>query len=680
MGISIKDYINGAGFDFDPILDGEFHRFSTGDRSDKSGWQVGTEIINPAFKEPLVILNFGDWSTAESFSYISKTRFDKNQKIIKDKEIEKINKIINNQKEIEQKKASQMAKDFIAIAEPLKIHSYLDKKKIKSYCLFKDKEYVVIPVYQSFDRNDISSLQRINQNGFKQFMPGGMVKGGFFWIDGNTDKIFICEGYATGASIYEATGNLVVVAFNAGNLYSVSEKIINKYKKSEIVICADNDQFSEKNVGINNANKIALDFKIKIKIPKFKNLSSKPTDFNDLFLLEGIDEVRTQLADENFQEVKPENMTDEYHFFELFFNKFLINTVREKFTDSLLFVNDKNHAQYSQVFNAIPLLRSYAHDNNLNRSFVEDHLNRWTSNRPLETLIKPKKWDGRDRISDILCNIGFKNIDSDLAIELFKHWFSKIFSRVENESNQNEFLILRGPQGAGKDRLIKAILSEAFTNYYFCNIAVHKNIIENFQTMAGKLVINIPEFDSTHSMSMSDLKTMITTDSAFFRPPFGRKPQRVTFHCSFISSVNFDDILRDTSGNRRFSIIECDKINWGYDKHLNHEQLLAQFYYLFESNYVPSSDAILARDKILAKETPDHIKEYLNFEFNKLFSTLSAQKQRKEFNMEDISDDLNKLSKMYQVSVKFLLRSLKEMGYSKRESSGMVYRRMDEKH
>ena len=69
---------------------------------------------------------------------------------------------------------------------------------------------------------EIWSLQTIDADGGKLFMPGGRKRGCMFWIGEPSDRIVIAEGFATGASIHEATGLPVAVAFDAGNLEPVA--------------------------------------------------------------------------------------------------------------------------------------------------------------------------------------------------------------------------------------------------------------------------------------------------------------------------------------------------------------------------------------------------------------------------------------------------------------------------
>jgi len=76
----------------------------------------------------------------------------------------------------------------------------------------------------------------------KDFLPGGRKKGLFHWIGRRTDTVCLAEGYATGATIHEATGYRVVVCFDAGNMPVVAEIVRGLLPAARIVVCADNDE------------------------------------------------------------------------------------------------------------------------------------------------------------------------------------------------------------------------------------------------------------------------------------------------------------------------------------------------------------------------------------------------------------------------------------------------------
>lgn len=77
----------------------------------------------------------------------------------------------------------------------------------------------------------------------KEFWPAGLAKKGHFHLLGHEPHwiVLIAEGYATAASLREATGYPVVCAFDAGNLLPVAEAIRKRWKLTKILVCADDD-------------------------------------------------------------------------------------------------------------------------------------------------------------------------------------------------------------------------------------------------------------------------------------------------------------------------------------------------------------------------------------------------------------------------------------------------------
>ena len=180
--------------------------------------------------------------------------------------------------------------DFIA-------SQYLVEKGVNAYGVRygedNDGGYLAIPLCD-FDGN-IKTLQRIYDvkptwaNDRKFFLAGGEKKGFFHYIPAKGEVLpdspfCFAEGYATAASIHEATGYLVVVCFDAGNLEPVVKAWRDKNPTQPFLICADNDQFKPRNTGIEKATAVAKAFDCSVAIPDFTGLdvSKKPTDFNDL--------------------------------------------------------------------------------------------------------------------------------------------------------------------------------------------------------------------------------------------------------------------------------------------------------------------------------------------------------------------------------------------------------------
>lgn len=139
----------------------------------------------------------------------------------------------------------------------------------------------------------ITSLQFINRDSEKRFLPYG-EKGGYLIGKIGTGKhICLCEGFATGASIYEATNDVVIVAFDAGNLKKMAEAVRIKYPNVEIVVCADDDRTG---VGQRKAIEAAQAVGGRVAIPEFAEPRlAGCKDFNDMSTLWGLDSVRAAI-------------------------------------------------------------------------------------------------------------------------------------------------------------------------------------------------------------------------------------------------------------------------------------------------------------------------------------------------------------------------------------------------
>lgn len=105
--------------------------------------------------------------------------------------------------------------------------------------------------------------------------------------------LLICEGFATGASLHEATGLPVAVAFNAGNLEPVAKVLRRKFSDLPMLICADDDWRTDGNPGRTKANGAALATGAAVVFPIFTGeRGDKATDFNDLHQSEGLEAVQ----------------------------------------------------------------------------------------------------------------------------------------------------------------------------------------------------------------------------------------------------------------------------------------------------------------------------------------------------------------------------------------------------
>ena len=128
-----------------------------------------------------------------------------------------------------------------------KPHPYIVKKQIRPLNIRRyishKRDVLVLPMIDPL--SGIKSLYLIYPDGFKRPLKGSQPNGLCMAIGQDllkSERIWLVEGWATGASLHDLTGDAVVVAFTAGTLAAVMDKLVVKYPNAEHKLCADDDR------------------------------------------------------------------------------------------------------------------------------------------------------------------------------------------------------------------------------------------------------------------------------------------------------------------------------------------------------------------------------------------------------------------------------------------------------
>lgn len=267
------------------IGDGKLYRFSSnGRQKDKAGWYVFHDDERPAGR-------FGCKRSDIDVTWSAKStkEFTPEEKAAWKKKMQDA----SAQREADRKRdteyAAAEAAEMWAAAKPGP-HDYLTKKKITGPGSRVLDGMLLIPVRQS--ATELVGLQRIYQDGSKFFLKGTPIAGGYTSIGKPGPVVVIAEGYATAVSIHMATGYLVVVAFNAGNLKQVAVKTRAKFPDATFIIAADDDAWTDGNPGLSSANDAARASGAMVAVPHwYGDRAEGRTDFNDLHADEGLSAV-----------------------------------------------------------------------------------------------------------------------------------------------------------------------------------------------------------------------------------------------------------------------------------------------------------------------------------------------------------------------------------------------------
>ena len=268
--------------------DGAIHRFGPSGRgSDKPNWYMLHMDGTPAGA-------FGDWRSglqstwcAKSDNVMTAAELDNHRQRIKAMQAQREADTLATQQQ-----ASETALQRFNEATPCTQHAYTTMKGVQCNGVRIDAAgALLIPMRDTAGK--LHSLQAITPDGEKRFHPGGRVKGCYHAIGKPAGRIIVCEGYATGASIHEATGDAVAVSFNAGGMMPVALALHDKHPGLQIIMAADDDHLTDGNPGLSKATAAAQAVGGLVAVPSFPaDRPDKATDFNDLAALAGLDAVK----------------------------------------------------------------------------------------------------------------------------------------------------------------------------------------------------------------------------------------------------------------------------------------------------------------------------------------------------------------------------------------------------
>lgn len=344
--------------------------------------------------------------------------------------------------------------------------------------------------------------------------------------------------------------------------------------------------------------------------------------------------------------------------------------------------------EWKSVDNKIKSIRSDAIEVGLNRALVEDHLSKYQDSLEPSFLFKIPEWDGKDRLDLILRLVPASNyvVTGQGAAEyerthaqyaeIVKHICAGIFRRAFDNREQNISPILTGAQGKGKNTFLESVFGMPFGDFYWDNITISQDQQKNYDAVDGKLVCIIGEFDQTSKVQISHIKELITNSRYSARRAYDRRSDSYRLHHTIMSASNFENVLKDTSGNRRFVIFQIDYINWEYSEHCDKEQLLAQYYHLYKTNFKMSEDTYnLMRQKVETLTPDDPIESAIEF-YKKKFKILVTKTQDEWVTSGDVVDLLREVEMKTGVKNQWIRNKLKRLGMAKRTNAGVKFRNL----
>lgn len=155
---------------------------------------------------------------------------------------------------------------------------YHEKKGVALNGAVIDGNNIVIKIINA--KGEHMGTQTIQPDGFKRFSKDMQQEAAFSVVNGPLKGLcYVAEGWATAASVSEATGRPAIFALNASNLPKVVKAIKAIKPNMELVVAADNDE-----PGLKAAEAAGIAYAVPSGYLK--------RDWNDVHAEEGLDAVR----------------------------------------------------------------------------------------------------------------------------------------------------------------------------------------------------------------------------------------------------------------------------------------------------------------------------------------------------------------------------------------------------
>lgn len=171
------------------------------------------------------------------------------------------------------------------------------------------------------------------------------------------------------------------------------------------------------------------------------------------------------------------------------------------------------------------------------------------------------RWDGTPRIAHAFEDYWGAEPSARQPCEYVRavsaNLFLGIIARILQPGCQlDTMVIFEGPQGIGKSRALRVLGGE----YYMLasESVTHKDF---FQSLPGKLIVEIGEMDAFSRAERERVKLAISTPSDRYRSSYGRRAEDHPRQCVFVGTTNRDDYGNDDTGLRRFLPVLCGVID-----------------------------------------------------------------------------------------------------------------------
>lgn len=203
-----------------------------------------------------------------------------------------------------------------------------------------------------------------------------------------------------------------------------------------------------------------------------------------------------------------------------------------------------------------------------------------SSYHPIREYFKElPEWDGTDYIR-ILADSVRTNHQSFWTECLERYLVGMCAAATQDDVvNHTVLLLCSEVQNIGKTTFINNLLPPELRTYLSTGL-INPNSKDDLAQIAQSMLINLDEFEGMSGRDLNTFKDLVTRKVISIRLPYARRSQNFPHTASFAGTCNYQEILHDTTGNRRFLCFHADSIEF---IKINYTQLYAQIKHLLNT-------------------------------------------------------------------------------------------------
>ena len=174
---------------------------------------------------------------------------------------------------------------------------------------------------------------------------------------------------------------------------------------------------------------------------------------------------------------------------------------------------------------------------------------------PVRDYLDDCTWDGVPRVETILIDyLGAE--DNAYTRSVTRKALVAAVARVYQPGCKFDYMLtLRGRQGLGKSAFIGKLGGEWFSDTFSTMQGK-----EAYEQVLGVWIMEVGELAGMRKAEAETIKLYISKQTDRFRPAYGRRLQEFPRQCIFIGTTNETQFLRDTTGNRRFWVVDTPNV------------------------------------------------------------------------------------------------------------------------